>query len=150
MPTKVLILELFLTLTQGVKLSNHINQLSAAKMVASMSSKIDQTSAFHPGNLSMLICGIIILCFAIPMIWLNERKLARIYYVLNRAKAEVVDKQDVNAPTWQNNFKLVHCTGKSKTEVPVRDERFNINFNQCIRLVRRVEMLQWVEIKREE
>lgn len=115
-----------------------------------MSSKIDQTSAFHPGNLSMLICGIIILCFAIPMIWLNERKLARIYYVLNRAKAEVVDKQDVAAPTWQNNFKLVHCTGKSKTEVPVRDERFNINFNQSIRLVRRVEMLQWVEIKREE
>lgn len=92
MRTKVLIFELFLSLAQGVKLSNHMNQLNAAKIVAQMSSKIDQTSAFHPGNLTMLICGTIIMCFAIPMIWLNERKLARIYYVLNRAKAEVVDK----------------------------------------------------------
>ena len=50
----------------------------------------------------------------------------------------------------ENNYKLLHCVGKSNTDKPIRDERFNVSFDQTIRIVRRVEMLQWVEIMREE
>ena len=32
----------------------------------------------------------------------------------------------------------------------MKDEQFAVSLDQTIRLVRRVEMLQWVEIKREE
>jgi len=98
----------------------------------------------------MLICGCVLLSFAIPMIWLNERKLARIYYVLTRARGEVVLNQDKSKAVWQNNFRLVHCVGRNSTEEAVRDDQFSIALESCIRLSRRVEMLQWVEIKREE
>ena len=45
---------------------------------------------------------------------------------------------------------MVHGVGKCNTDKPVRDERFNVSFDQTIRLIRRVEMLQWVEMKKEE
>ena len=38
-----------------------------------------------PSNFTMAICGAILFMFVIPMIWLNEWKNARIYYVLTRA-----------------------------------------------------------------
>jgi hypothetical protein len=42
---------------------------------------------------------------------------------------------------WQNNYLLVHTSGKSHTEEPVNDDRFALSIPQCIRLIRRVEML---------
>ena len=98
----------------------------------------------------MAICGVILALFVIPMTWLNERKNARIFYVLSRAMEEVIPFQNCNQIKWSSNFNLVHCIGRTNTDSPVNDDRFNISLEQTIRLVRRVEMLQWVEMKREE
>lgn len=38
------------------------------------------------GNLAMLICGSVVLLISLPIIFMNERKMARIYYVLSRGK----------------------------------------------------------------
>jgi len=89
----------------------------------------------------MIISGILVLLVALPMICLNERRLAKIWHVLYRAKYEVIPKSNIHKATWDNNYKLVHCVGKSNTDKPIRDERFNVSFDQTIRLVRRVEML---------
>jgi len=89
----------------------------------------------------MILCGLVVLLIALPMICLNERRFAKIFYVLSRAKQEVEPKTNIHKASWMNNFKLVHCVGKCNTDKPVRDERFNVSFDQTIRLIRRVEML---------
>lgn len=103
------------------------------------------------GNLAMLVCGCVVLLMTLPMIFLNERKMARIYMVLSRAKAECIPLVPINMTRkHQTNFKLVHCVGRNNTDAPVEDVDFGVAVEQAIRVVRRVEMLQWVEIKREE
>lgn len=94
-----------------------------------------------PTNFAMAACGVILLLFVIPMTWLNERNNARIYYVLTRAMEEVLPFQNCNQVKWQSNFKLVHCIGRTNTDKPVKDDRFNVSLDQTIRLIRRVEML---------
>ena len=89
----------------------------------------------------MIISGILVLLVAMPMICLNERRLAKIWNVLSRAQYEVIPKSNINKASMDNNYKLVHCQGKSNTDQPIKDERFNVSFHQAIRLVRRVEML---------
>ena len=54
------------------------------------------SSLLIPSNLVMAVCGSILIMFVIPMTWLNERKNARIYYVLTRAMEEVIAFQSCN------------------------------------------------------
>jgi len=105
------------------------------------SGPLSSNGEFSAGNITMVLCGLVVLLIALPMICLNERRLAKIWHVLSRAKHEVEPKTNIHKVSWVNNFKLVHCVGKCNTDKPVRDERFNVTFDQTIRLIRRVEML---------
>lgn len=49
------------------------------------------------GNLAMLLCGCIVLLMTLPMIFLNERKMARIYNVLARGKEECIPLVPIRA-----------------------------------------------------
>jgi hypothetical protein len=90
----------------------------------------------------MLICGSVVLLIALPAIFMNERKMARIYYVLSRGSRECLPNLPIHMPgKHSTNFKLVHCVGRNNTEEPVKDEQFAVALGQTIRLVRRVEML---------
>jgi hypothetical protein len=66
---------------------------------------------------------------AVALICLNERKLARTYYVLSEAQDKVVPKINVNHVDWHNNYRLVHCVGVTNTDKPVMDERFCISID---------------------
>ena len=121
-------------------------QLAQASVEDSLQGAIELSA----GNVTMVMCGMVVLLIALPMICLNERRFAKIWHVLARAKDEVVPRINIHKATNRHNFKLVHCSGKCNTDKAVRDERFAVSVDQTIRLTRRVEMLQWVEIKKEE
>ena len=70
--------------------------------------------------------GILLISFALPMIWFNERKVAKIYKLLSKAKKEVRENVSINEVRKANNFKLVHAKGKVKVEKILEDERFGI------------------------
>lgn len=73
---------------------------------------------------------------------MNERKMARIQYVLDRGSKECLANVPISIPHKQNtNYKLVHCIGRNNTEEPLKDEQFAVSLSQTIKLVRRVEML---------
>jgi len=84
------------------------------------------------------------ICFAYPMVWMNERKLVKIYRVI-AAGRENCQQANAEEPTDQNNFKLVHAKGMLTTEKTVDDETFGLAKEGLIKLRRDVEVYQWVE-----
>ena len=81
-----------------------ISQGDSFALSQSSSTKIDQfgwSALLQPSSLSMVICGSVIMMFVVPMTWLNERKSARIDYVLSRAMAEVSPFQSSTHIKWQ-------------------------------------------------
>lgn len=127
------------------------SQRAGAQPKHSQGSAAGTEDLLQGGNLALLICGSVLLLIALPIIFMNERKMARTSYVLSRGNRECLPNvPSTGARKQSTNFKLVHCIGRNHTDEPVRDEQFAVHLNQTIRLVRRVEMLQWVEVKREE
>jgi len=48
-----------------------------------------------------------------------------------------------------NDFELVHVTAKTTTEEIIEDKSFDLQIPKCLRLIRKVEMYQYKEIKTE-
>lgn len=46
-----------------------------------------------------------------------------------------------------NDFQLVYVTGKTWTNEVIEDRDFNLKISNCLRLIRKVEMYQYYEIK---
>lgn len=84
-----------------------------------------------------------------PTTILNERKRAIIYHVLEQAEEQVNEHVDPKQATSVTNYQLIHCSGTVSTTRPVADELFSMSKKHSLRLTRRVEMLQWVEKRRE-
>ena len=61
------------------------------------------------------IFGVICICFAIPMIWFNERKLVRMYKLFDDAKKAVIKDIAINEVRGANDLRLIHANGKTKT-----------------------------------
>jgi hypothetical protein len=96
----------------------------------------------------MLYVGLFLITLFFPTIIFNELRKARLYYVFwkMREEANALDPKRVSS---SGNYQLVHCNGKSRTNMPISDDRFGMNIANSIRMTRRVEMLQWVEFRRE-
>ena len=107
------------------------------------------TSKSEDSPLGDFILGCIMICFALPMIWFNERKLVRIYKLIGKARKVVVKDIAINEVRGANDLKLIHATGKTVTHTPLSDESFGIHLDQTIKLKRTVEMEQWVEVQHE-
>ena len=56
---------------------------------------------------------------------MNERKMARVQYVLSEAN-RTCQTVRANQITKDTNFKLIHVYGKCNTEKPVTDEKFGL------------------------
>lgn len=78
------------------------------------------------------------------MVWMNERKLVKIYKVIAAGRENCVEA-NAEAPDDANNFKLVHAKGMLSTEKTVDDEAFGLSKEGLVKLRRDVEVYQWVE-----
>jgi len=84
------------------------------------------------------------ICFAYPMVWMNERKLVKIYKVIAKAREACVEANP-EEPSEELNFKLVHANGTLSTEKTVDDEEFGLVKEGLVKLRRNVEVYQWLE-----
>ncbi|CDW88063.1 transmembrane protein 43 [Stylonychia lemnae] len=91
------------------------------------------------------IIGVIMITFSFPILWNNERKQVKIAALLKKAEEEAVDVIDYKKPEDTQNFKLLYASGQSKNDSILEDEKFGIQVKNAVKLVRRVEMYQWVE-----
>jgi len=57
---------------------------------------------------------------------------------------------DTRAPKIENNFKLVYASGITTNDDPLVDSDLGIEVQNSVRLVRTVEMYQWVETEHEK
>lgn len=78
------------------------------------------------------------------MVWMNERKLVKIYKVIAAGREACVEANP-EEPTAENNQKLVHAKGMLSTEKVVEDEAFGLAKEGLVKLRRDVEVYQWVE-----
>ena len=96
------------------------------------------------------IFGLILICFALPMVWMNERRQVKFYSLIQKAGDNVVRNVDSAMVIEDNHFNLVHTKGMPTTENDIQDERFTISIDQTLKLRRVVEMYQWRELVKEE
>ena len=83
------------------------------------------------------------------LLWKNEKKIVTFQKCMDRAEKEVVgsDSQNISG---DNNYKLVHVTGKTENKADLVDRDFDITVENSYRLTRTVEVYQWQEIKEQE
>lgn len=91
------------------------------------------------------IFGVILISFALPMVWMNERRQVKMYNLIKKAEDNVVRNVDNSMVIEDNHFNLVHTMGMPTTENNIQDERFTISIEQTMKLRRVVQMYQWKE-----
>ena len=78
---------------------------SSSSSSSSSSGKKDKESPF-----ASFALGVVLICFALPMVWMNERKDVKIYKVVGKAR-EAYKESDSESLMDNLNFELVHTTG---------------------------------------
>ena len=95
-----------------------------------------------------IIFGVILGIIAFPVLFLNEGRAVKRQQTLEEGAGIVIsvgaDRVD---PALES--KLVHVTGEAEVNEELKDEKFGVSAT-AIRLVREVEMYQWVEDKKNE
>lgn len=89
------------------------------------------------------------IAFALPMIWMNERKQVKMdkLYGLGREEATTIS---IDEPKEEELYKLAHCSGVVTTSIPVVDSTFGLEQENAIKARRTVEVYQWIEHREEE
>jgi hypothetical protein len=108
------------------------------------SGKTKKTKNGKGGTFGYWLSGVCMICFAYPMVWMNERKLVKIYKVIAAGRENCVEA-NCEEPNEENNFKLVHAKGTTSTEKTLDDELFGLSKEGLVKLRRDVEVYQWVE-----
>ena len=108
------------------------------------SGKSKHTKKGGNNTFAIWLSGVCMICFAYPMVWMNERKLVKIYKVIASGRENCVEA-NAEEPNEENNFKLVHAKGMLSTEKTVDDEQFGLQKEGLVKLRREVEVYQWVE-----
>jgi len=57
--------------------------------------------------------------FALPIVWMNERKQVKIYKLIDRARNDAISISSPKSVSDGDNFKLVHTSGDTSTQEPV-------------------------------
>ncbi|XP_022095935.1 transmembrane protein 43-like isoform X2 [Acanthaster planci] len=91
---------------------------------------------------AMLGVGMFIVSFFI--LFLNEGKAVQTAHSLDEGLRLVVPIPNNKVIFQENNYKLVHLTGKLRTDQPLVDSLFDVSM-QAVKLRRDVAMYQWVE-----
>lgn len=109
--------------------------------------RTSSTSAFDEisASFSRAVVGFILFIVAFPVLWANERREAKMWRLLGRAKGIVkpdVTSTQVNS---ENEACLVHMQGMTSCDETLQDSQFGVCVKNSACLVRSVEMYQWVE-----
>ncbi len=95
-----------------------------------------------------VLVGLVLFIAAFPILWTNEGCAVKTAKGLDEG-AKVVTSVKADAVDQANNGKLVHLTGMATTDEVVADKTFGIN-QKGIKLLRNVEMYQWIEESKSE
>jgi hypothetical protein len=100
------------------------------------------------GSFKSVLVGLLLFFVSFPLLWWNEGRAVQTARSLDEGAGAVVTVQaDKIDPAQQG--KLVHLAGLAQTTETLRDEDFGVA-QPAIKLVRSVEMYQWVEAKKTE
>lgn len=92
--------------------------------------------------------GLVLVVASTLFLFLNEGRAVKRYKDLKEGAGAVVSlPSDAVDPA--RDRKLVHLTGETRTSGPVSDADFGLSAD-AVKLIRRVEMYQWVEAERSE
>ncbi|CAD8069285.1 unnamed protein product [Paramecium primaurelia] len=109
------------------------------------------SSSSHGGGspIAAIFFGGLFIVGAFCMLWYNERRQAITEYRINQAYKECtsVNSAEINPNT---NNKLIHTNGQSHTNSLIIDDIFGLKLSDCVKLIRTVEMFQWVRRSRQE
>jgi hypothetical protein len=92
--------------------------------------------------------GGLLFLLSFPLLWWNEGRAVQTYKSLKEGRGAVVDV-DAASVAPANENRLVHVSGLATTDETLADPQLGIQL-QGIRLVRNVEMYQWVEQQKSE
>jgi hypothetical protein len=95
------------------------------------------------------ITGVILICFALPIVWMNERKQVKIYKIIMKAR-EACKESTADSVMDNHNFELVHTTGMLQTKIQVGDTSMNYFRFNTVKVRRDVEIYQWYEREEKE
>ncbi|MCB1157061.1 MAG: TMEM43 family protein [Leptospiraceae bacterium] len=97
------------------------------------------------GSIKSVGTGALLFIVSFPVLWMNEGCAVKIARGLSEGAGNVV-AVDSSKFESANEGKLVHMSGKAETSEMLKDVTFGIS-KSAIKLVRSVEMYQWVEEK---
>jgi hypothetical protein len=72
--------------------------------------------------------------------------LVKIDSLILQGRQHCEDVLDAFMPSPAQNMKLVYLYGATMSDKNLIDEEFGIEVENCVRLVRKVEMFQWVKV----
>lgn len=92
--------------------------------------------------------GIVLVAIGVVLLFWNEGRAVKRYKDLKEGAGTVVSIESASIdPSMEG--RLIHITGETKTPNPLKDAEFGIS-TSAIRLIRRAEMFQWVEVVKTE
>ena len=100
------------------------------------------------GSFKSVLVGLCLFIVSFPVLWWNEGRAVQTTRSLDEGAGAVVTVQADKVDPAQEG-KLIHLAGLAQTTDELRDEDFGIE-QKAIKLVRSVEMYQWVEVKKTE
>ncbi len=99
-------------------------------------------------SIKSVIVGVVLFIVSFPLLFWNEGRAVQTAKSLEEGQGLVVSIPAAT-PDKQNDMKLVHTTGEATTKDILKDPELGVSAN-AIRLVRGVEMFQWVEYQESE
>jgi hypothetical protein len=99
-------------------------------------------------SIKSVLVGLILFVAAFPILFWNEGRAVKTARSLEEGSGAVVSvSSDSVVPT--NEGKLIHVSGPVSTDGPIADDEIGVQANG-IKLLRNVDMFQWVEEKKSE
>jgi hypothetical protein len=98
-------------------------------------------------SITGILFGIILTVAAFPVLWWNEGRSVKTYKGLLEGEKVTIDI-DARSVSAENDGKLVHLVGMAEAKDEVRDDIFGMASPGMIKLMRHVELYQWVEDKK--
>lgn len=92
-----------------------------------------------PHGVCLMLLGFFLIPFSLTILWKNEKKAVTFAQLIKRAR-KACTSSDPNSPLDENEFKLVHVSGRTQNKVDLSDHDFGVVAQDSYRLKRKVEM----------
>lgn len=149
------LLTLLVLMTQSLKIDLTTNSKTEQSLsqtaVSSSRGRFKVTSKSRGNEESMgssafiqMNIGLCLIIFAFAILWNNERKSVKIQSLISKARKQCIEV-DYRNPAPEDNFKLVYTSGITTNKEQLMDRDFELEVENSVRLIRIVEMYQWVQ-----